>query len=385
VDKLRAELAKARRRPVGDGVWRYLEEMGFVGEAEQMPLAKGGEYLKEQWRRAQQAVGSDSGVPISLELRDAAFNARADALAAIYAAWAAENSGVQWFRQHSLRRADPDAMMAWIQGGPQPGYELLAEDDVAGWVLAQYRSASATGDGADKLKELISTWKPGTESPVVHLEYVDGDMLRKLTVPRRGTLGDLEKLSVELAKKYRWHPAFATLFVLTGAEPLVSTFSASAEVRYGIDNAATTRVTLSLDPFLSIDRVTEIYAEVRRRLEPEPARRAQSLRAYRLAQHVGPHVMQYSATSAVPGRRGRPRKTDPPGGIVWYIDPIRGQTWSSLRQSWNQKYPDQGEDGTSWKYSELSNFTKEAQEVLLRLLDPQWGLRRLPQAKQDLS
>lgn len=383
MDKLREELAKARRRPVGDDMWSWLYEMGFVGDAEQMPRAKGAAYLKEKWRRAQQAVASDAGVPISLELRDAAFNARADALAAIYAAWAAEDSGVRWFRQHTLRRPDPDALMAWSRGGPPPGYELLAEEDVAGWVLGKYNATSTTGDGLDKVKELISTWMPDTESPVVDLEYVDGDTLRKLTVPRRGSLGELEKLSAGLAKKYRWHPAFATLFVLTGAEPVVSTFAVSAEVRYGMDNAATTRVNMFLDPSLSVDRVAEIYAEVRRRLEPEPARRAQSLRAYRLAEHVGPHVRHYPTTSAGPGRRGRPRKTDPPGGIVWYIDPINGQTWTSLKQSWNDKYPEQGEDGTSWQYSELSNFTKEAQEVLLRLLDPQWGLRRAPHARRE--
>jgi hypothetical protein len=266
-----------------------------------------------------------------------------------------------------------------------PGYELLAEDDVATWVLEKYNADSETGNGEDTIKELISSSRPGAESPVIDLQYVDGGTVRILTVARCGHLGDLTRLSEKLAKRYRWHPAFATLFVLTGAEPVISTFAASAQVRYGMRDAPTTRVTLTFDPFLSVERVAELYAELRGRLEPDPARRAQSLKAYRLAEHVGPHVTQYPATSTPPGRRGRPRKTDPPSEIVWYIDPVGAHTWSSLRRSWNQRYAEQGEDGAPWKYRELSNFTKDAQEVLKRLLDPQWGLRDLPCRERDAS
>lgn len=378
VDKLREAFAAARRRPVNDTVWQWLTDMGYVEDAEQMSLAQGAQYLKRKWREMQQVVASDSGAPISLEPRDAAFNARGDALAAIFAAWAAHESDVDWFRRDALRRFDAAALTAWARGGPHPGFELLAEDEVAEWILERYNAASETGNGEDYIKKLILGMQFGSESPVVDLQYVDGGSVRILTVPRRGSLGDLARLSEKLAKRYRWHPAWAAQFVLTGAEPVVSTFSASAEVRYGTGDAATTRVTLSLDPFLPVERVAELYAALRARLEPQPARRAQSLRAYRLAEHVGPHVTLYPTSATPQGRRGRPRRTDPPGGLVWYIDPVGGHTWSSLRRSWNNRYTDCGEDGTSWIYSELSNFTTEAQDVLKRLLDPQWSLRDLP-------
>jgi hypothetical protein len=122
--------------------------------------------------------------------------------------------------------------------------------------------------------------------------------------------------------------------------------------------------------------VAELYSDLRAQLQPHPARRTQSLKAYRLAQHVGPHVQRYPANPAQVQRRGRPRKTA--GGVVWYTDPIGGHTWTTLLHSWNEHYPGQGEDGKDWKYEQRSNFTRDAQDALARLLDPQWGLRMLP-------
>lgn len=307
--------------------------------------------------------------------RDVAVQARIDALSAIYAAWAQHGTEVEAFRGRALRRQDPAAVKAWAARGPHPGYELLNEDDVPAWVLERHNAVSQTGDGDEYVMALIRQHEPRTESEVVHLPFIDRGRPRLVTVPRVGTLGDLAALSEKIADWYRWHPAWACLFVLTGAQPTVSAFTASAQVRYGMDGAATTRVTLTLDPTLPPRVVADLYAGLRSRLQHErqPPRRAQSLRFYRLAEHVGPHVRRYPANSLEVERRGRPRSTNPPGGIVYYIDPV-GCTWQDLRHSWNERYPAVGEDGKPWRYDRLSNFTRDAQDALYRLLDPGWRL-----------
>lgn len=95
-------------------------------------------------------------------------------------------------------------------------------------------------------------------------------------------------------------------------------------------------------------------------------------------------MTHFPATEPPPGP-GRPRRTKPPGGVVWYARPAGGQTWSSLRRSWNERYPDRGEDGTDWKCTQPQNFARDAQDVLQRLLDPRWGLKAPPTRFEDLS
>ena len=45
MDKLRAAFAKARRRPVSEGMWKWLTDKGYVGEADEMPLERSEERL----------------------------------------------------------------------------------------------------------------------------------------------------------------------------------------------------------------------------------------------------------------------------------------------------------------------------------------------------
>ena len=63
-----------------------------------------------------------------------------------------------------------------------------------------------------------------------------------------------------------------------------------------------------------------------------------------------------------------------PTGLAQFIDPVPGYSWSALRHEWNTKYGDVTEDGRSWRYEHLSNFTRDAQEALRRLLDPGWRM-----------
>jgi hypothetical protein len=315
-------------------------------------------YLQGQVRALQTALDSDRGATIVPDVpREAAAEARVDALSRVYAAWAGADPNVQQFRERVL--CDANAYWRWVlEDGPYPGYDLLDEDDVGDWLLARHEAS---------LREMVS------DEPMeaVDLPYVVGGRPQTLKVVRDGDLGTLAALSATLSERYRWHPAWATLFVLAGTPPVVSTFSASVRIRYGMDSAATTRITLTVDPSLSSKQIAALYGSVRARLQPGTTHHARSLRSYRLAEHVGPHLMTYPATSRPEKRRGRPRSTNTPGGIVYYTDPV-GCTWQDLRHSWNQRYPKLGEDGKPWRYDRLSNFTRDAQQALATLLDPGW-------------
>ncbi|MEY9966606.1 hypothetical protein ABIA33_004671 [Streptacidiphilus sp. MAP12-16] len=100
--------------------------------------------------------------------------------------------------------------------------------------------------------------------------------------------------------------------------------------------------------------------------------RAQALRSYRLAEHVGPHLLHHPVNTRDAERRGRPRKADPPGSFVYYVEPV-DCTWQDLRHAWNTRCPGAGDDGKLWRHDRQSNFTRDAQQAFLRLLDPQWS------------
>ena len=378
MDKLREATAKALRRPVNDSQWAWLKDNADFGYAEMLLRDEGAQYLASVLRDAQRRTPNTPSGRVPVEVRDAAFNARTDALSAIFAEHAAHESDVEMFRRRMLPRLDAEAMRAYGRGGPHPGVALLGEEAVEPWIRDQYDHLSETGDGEDEIRRLIGGWTQGSELPVVDLQYVHSGAGRLLTVPRSGCLGDLQKYSEKLASRYRWHPAWAANFILTGTEPLVATYAVSAQLRLGAVDSVSTRITLELDPTLSVKQVAELYAGIRGQLAPETPRRLQALKSYRLAEHVGPHLEQVATNSKPEGHRGRPRKTTPPGGVLYYVRPGGGHTWRSLMCEWNQMYADRGEDGSSWRYGELSNFTKDVLEIMDRLMNPRWGMKNLP-------
>lgn len=375
-DRLREELVRVRRgRVVSDRLWQYLLDEGRVQDAEDeaTTLRERAEYLHDKVQAMETAVRPGEGDAVELRTPgDVTTRARIDALSAIYAAWAAQDA--KWFRTRQLMRLDdPAAVKAYYRSsGPHPGCALLDEDGATEWITAKLQALVPGGDVNQHVRDLLQRHQPGGPDPVVHLDLLVDGLPRQQTVPRLGVLGELAQLSQKLSDHYRWHPAWATQFVLTGITPTVLTHTASAQIRYGPSGAAGTRVTLTVDPALTPQQVAELYGQIRTAMQPEPPHRAQALRSYRLAEHVGPHLRHHPDMPQHGKRRGRPRRSDPPGGLVYYTSPV-GCTWQDLRRSWNERYPDVGDDGKTWRYDSQSNFTRDAQDAYLRLLDPQWS------------
>ena len=307
---------------------------------------------------------TDEPDKVGLPQASEATRARIDALSAIYAAWASAEPEVRRFRDTIL--AETCATMSLIPGGPDG---LLADDQVDRWVRWCFQADA--GDSIDPqthVMELVANRAPHSSRPIADLWWVADGQEKGQGVDARGSLGQLAKLAGTLTDRYRSRPSGATMLILAGWTPEVFVYVGSAEIRRG-QLAAGTRVTMTLDPALSPDEVAGIYDRLRRRFHPAPPPRTQALRRYRLAEYAGPHVQMRTgipSSRTGPGRRPAPN----PAGIAFFIDPASGHTWESLRVGWNQLYGDHAD----WAYTpaNISNFTRDAKNALIRLLFPGW-------------
>lgn len=366
--------------PTEDHVWEALESNGDTED-----LALGlvtPSQVAAKARKVSAALNGPAARPVpgdwdmpGLPQAGEAARARIDALSTIYAAWADNSPEVRRFRDTVL--ASRRTAMAAATGATTPTSEngsLLRESEVHGWVQWCFAADSPDGDGDRHIRELIASTSPRGPRRVNHLWYVADRQERAITVDARGALGQLAKLAENLSDQYRWRPSGATMLVLAGRRPEVFVYLGSAEIRYN-EASATTRVTMTLDPALNEEDVAGIYGRLRQRFHPKPPKYV-SVRRYRLAAHVGPHVQVRVGT---PGSRlgpGRP-PTPGPSGLAVFLEPVAGHTWEGMRRDWNEIYGDQGDEGTgrNWRYDSASNFIRDAKIAMERLLYPGWTSR----------
>jgi len=358
---VRAELEQTWRRPVSDALWAYLDERGYVGEVEQGRETI--EYLLHEARQVtaagQREIPQTAGNEIARQLAGAAASARIDALSAIFAAWAHHDLEVQRFRDRAL----PGGLLAWDEAGP--------------WILAQRTAAAPGGDPDAHLLESFARSRPGAPGSFATLRYAAGGQEHAVSVDSRMFLGDLARLADKLSGRYRWRPSGAVMFVLTGEVAEFFVYTGSASVSGGAF-AATSTVTMTLDPALAPEQVAGIYARLRAQIHPGPLPRPLSVKHYRLAQHIGPRVrfgLHEPSAITGPGRRPRPD----PDGLVRTITPVTGWTWTSLRHAWNDQY---GTHGKTWRYDASPNFIRDAKRALTRLLAPGWEWQASTQASR---
>jgi hypothetical protein len=244
VINVRQAMAAAWRRPVPDQLWDYLVEKGYVGEVEEdrMPVEDLLDQARQVLAAARPATSPADGNDVVRQAAGAAAAARIDALSAIYAAWARTDLELHRFRSHPI----------FTSG-------LMAPEEVGPWLLQQW-AASAPGGNADQyLLEAFARSTPSAAQPFINLWYVADGQERIVSVDVKTVLGDLAKLADLLAGRYRWRPSGATMFVLTDSVPEVYVYTGSASVRGGA-TAATTTVTMTLDPALTPDQVAGIYS-----------------------------------------------------------------------------------------------------------------------------
>jgi hypothetical protein len=121
------------------------------------------------------------------------------------------------------------------------------DKDIQQWITERLASDAKRSISAGR--KFLSYGTPSSNS-----------MLRVLVRPS-GELDRLQKLSQRLADRYDWDAGQATIFVLTGASPVVHAIRTS--VRHSSPMRVRSRITLVVDPSCSPEEVADEYRRAR--------------------------------------------------------------------------------------------------------------------------
>lgn len=163
------------------------------------------------------------------------------------------------------------------------------------------------------------------------LEYaVAGDeWIHHAVTAHGGVLETLRALSERLAKFHGWHPAAASVFVLTGDAPPPRRIVWRA--RGDTSPFARLALTIEIDPTLPPQELAKSYAAMRRQFITGERTRRLSEKHLRLA--------------------------------LFVVERPEGEPWSNRMKAWNKAAP-------KWRYRHESNFRRDAAKVRQRLLRP---------------
>ena len=269
-----------------------------------------------------------------------ASGSRMDALSVLLAQRAARETGVEGFRRDVLdsKLLEPGDVHPWIK-------ELAAKDGAPSkWLSAP----PAIPEGTH------TKWEEGfvlTFSPPLAIRSLDprkgenaglsrrtlafgvpGSQWEQVVLVRNGGILDrLRRLSEDLASRYQWQAAQATLFILTGSAPLLQTIRVDAPYRWPLTSM--TRITLEVDPTVTPQEVADAYRRARKAVIPGKARPISDKHA-RLALFAA-------------------KQPD-------------GASWAQQLATWNAVNP-------NWSYRHLGTFKRDARVAQERLLQPNYG------------
>jgi hypothetical protein len=237
---------------------------------------------------------------------------------------AAAREDVQAFRKGILggRLLSPEKVEAWLlEHAPKNGPE--------GLVLKVAAPATTAFEGLTRLKSPLTVSEIlGTERSFLDYATPEARHVKTLPVSSRGPLAQLRDLCESLARNYHWQPAQATVFVLTGQIPLISSRKWSVHA----SDVAGGRLILDVDPLLSPKQLARWYADIRKQLVPQRAR-----------------VRQLSEKHLTLAHFISRRSSEEP--------------WEKRRHAWNAAYP-------RWKYGHESNFRRDAARAIARIAAP---------------
>ena len=328
---------------LSEDAWAYLEELGLVRDVE-LDAKRVTELAAEVKRLVRAFSGRD------LERRDAdggllpvgeasaamGTPARQFALSVLLANEASRDKNVLDFRSDVLKG------------------ELLGWDDVEDWVNRQAEDDGPptvwlTGVPVPTLRRPIPK-RPASSgtSPldigggyvargigyrVLVCEAGEGSPRMRTRTAVNGVLHWQRSLRESLANRYLWTEAQTSVFVLTGATPLLPLISASTTVR--LSSSALARITLTVDPALPVREVADAYRELRGEL---------------LAGRFRNISEKHSRLAAFAAERPA------------------GESWHERMTAWNKRHP-------KWKYSWRSNFARDCARAQQRLLQPAFRLK----------
>jgi hypothetical protein len=335
---------------VAEATWNLLREMEVLWESANIgDRSTNVRNLVKLIRRSERSTANRSTVYLQRERvpLGEVERARTDAVSALHAERAAEDALVGRFRVEHL--ADPSVRYWPISKGGDLADETAAiisrwpwcalpVNRVPEWINAQLSAAPLPAPRSlppmmeDELRRVIE-YPPRVSTTLL---FIQNGRIRKVTVAttyagKETPLATLAALARTLAVRWRWHPAQATMFVLTGNQPTVR--SAVADIELNGETPTASRIVLTVDPSLSPKEVAAWYSEVRALIKPSRVR-PMGIRSYRLAQFVIEHPI------------GR---------------------WGVRRRSWNLQYPD-------WAETDDRVFGSRARTAHKLLTNPGWHL-----------
>lgn len=331
-DAVRRELETRLKDRFTEKLWSYLFDMGFVEDV--INGAEDADYLEGQARRVLEVGRQLRPPPVNVARSEGptAGEERAWALSQLASAEARDDPDVVRFRRTFLdgRILQWTAVNAWVQeraglDGPvtRDLTVVLRETTSVSWEPGQYR--------IDPPLHRIEVCKISART----LDYAgpDDEWVRRVRVAAGGILDKLRVLAESLAKAYAWTPAQATVFILTGVTPLISTVrveTSGFKIRHGKDHGWSRRIVLDIDPAATPDEVMAAYQRIRReqnltRMRPLTPKHAR-LAAFAGAEHVH-------------------------------------KPWSERLRLWNTSFP-------HWSYNQESNFRRDAGRAQARIMYP---------------
>ena len=157
----------------------------------------------------------------------------------------------------------------------------------------------------------------------------------------------LRKLADRLALLYRWHPVQAERFVLTNETPRV--FSIWASTRACLPLSVLSRVELSVDPMVAPQELARHYDGLRRMMLHPGAKKRRRVR----------------------------RQSDRQVKLAAFVyTRQQGERWKDTFDRWNKKY-------RAKPYGELSNFIRDANLAVQRLLRPDQARARSHRSRRS--
>ena len=326
-DEIRAALARRLGHEPEEEVWGRLVEEDYVREVWEGTAEI--DYLEEKYREFNR-ISRPLLQPQKSAIDSGLRRIRLQILSGLTARQAANEKSVITFRRQYLTGGllKLEEVVEWItrqatEDGPASTYLRVAIPD--GYELVR-RNGRVITEPLLTISNPTSVTK--VEAELLSYTSPEDQWARWISVKHGGTLDSLRVVSKALARRYTWWEAHATVFVLTGIIPLLSSLRGGVRVAY--NQPISSRITMEIDPTLTPEEVAQHYKKLRASLIGARYR-SMSEKHMRLAEFYRGHKPE-------------------------------GTTWTALMDEWNRS------QDRSWGYSRFETFARDCKRAWERLM-----------------
>jgi hypothetical protein len=347
-EDVRIELSKIIKREPDPAIWEYLVNESYVGEVID-GFSDAMKNLVDTYHKLENLKAKTS-VPKKI-VKEIPPDQRGVALSKILAVEAAEEPDVIKFREQFLggKTLTWDEAISWIEeqhrkdGRPTKwvslpipkNIDICVSDITLNWL----NEITKTSPKERRL------WSVSYE--VKLLEYVlpESPWVQHIPIAMNGTLDHLRLVSERLAKKYKWQPAAATIFILAGVLYVMP--KARITTKTNMYYPALSSISIELLPSVPVNEISKLYANARKKLLG-PGRRDPAI------------TQKWRAELA-----------------VFVAEHNDGRSWRDVMELWNKKHPvsPSGERRAGQAYENPSTFARDGRQAYEKITGKRlmWG------------